>query len=262
MIKKKPLIILADTNSEFSIKICSFLSKQKYFKIEFIIFSKNSNNTDIRKILNFFSYKINFIKSKKPHLHKKIDNIIENKKINLCISTSFPYLLSETFLNLFKMGVINFHPSALPLNRGSHHSFWGILKDACHGCTMHYMNKKLDSGDIIDQIKYKNKSDITAKEIYNRSHSLMLTLLKKNILKIYHNKIKVIKNDKKGSFHKKNEIEEVINLNVKDKIKVDYLWKIIRGTYIGKNGFFINDKRRKYKIVSKIFEVKKNLKQK
>lgn len=254
----RPLAILADSNSKFSLDMCTFLSKQKYFKIEIIIFSKKSKNKNVKKIIKLFKYKVYYTKSQKPCLNKKVLKIIENKKIDICISTSFPHILTKVFLSYFKKGVINFHPSALPKNRGSHHSNWGILDNTNHGCTMHYMNSKVDAGNIIDQINYKNKNDLLAIEVYKKSHNLMLKLLKKNIKKIYYGTIRIKKINSKATYHKKSQINKSTTLNINKKIKINHLWKIIRATYFNSHGYYIKTKTKKYKIVSKIFEFKQN----
>tara|TARA_B100000686_G_C16757326_1_gene956390 strand:- start:664 stop:1452 length:789 start_codon:yes stop_codon:yes gene_type:complete len=254
---KKNIIVLADTTSIYSIKMLYELINQKFFNIKHIFFSNSSSKKNITNIINDFSYKVTYTKVRKLKSYKLIINLVKDNDINLCISTSFPYKIDQSFLSLFKIGVINFHPSALPKNRGSHHSFWGIYNNTNHGCTMHLMTNELDKGPIIDQCIYKNNLSITAEEVFKKSHNLMIFLLKRNLKKLYFNNFKVKKNTRlKSSFHNKGMINKKINLNISGLIKVSDLWKIIRGTRIDEHGFYINIKNKKYKIISEIKKIK------
>lgn len=257
-IEKKNIILLCDTTSKYSSsQIINFLSKQKYFIISYIFFSNNSEKDKISILLKKFSYPIKSSKTITPVVNKNISEIIKKKNIEICISTSFPKKISKSFISLFKIGVINMHPSVLPKNRGSHHAFWGIYNNNFHGCTMHFMTEKLDNGPIIDQIKYKNNKDLTASQVFKKSHDLKLHLLKKNIKNIYLNSFKIKKQSKeKSTYHTKEMINQKINLHVNKKIKIDELWRIIKGTNIKDHGFFINTKNNKYKIISKIKKIK------
>ena len=59
-------------------------------------------------------------------------------------------ILSKKFLNLYGNKVINIHPSLLPKFKGLN-TYSRILKNSeiKTGCTVHYVNEKLDSGNII-----------------------------------------------------------------------------------------------------------------
>ena len=197
MIIKKKIILFGDTTSPTGLKFFNYFSKQKYFEIVLIIFSKKSSKKKIKKIINLFNYKIKFFNENMPHRNKSIIKIIKNNKIELGICTAFPNRIRKSFINLFKKGIINFHPAALPYNKGSHHSFWGIYNNTNHGCTMHLMNKNFDDGQIIDQIKFKNSVELKAGDVFKKSHALMIPLIKKNIKKIYNNNYKFVKNAKK-----------------------------------------------------------------
>ena len=64
--------------------------------------------------------------------------------------------LSPYFLNFFKNKIINIHPSLLPKYKGlnTHHRALKA-KEKFSGCTIHYVNQKLDSGKIIAKKKVK-----------------------------------------------------------------------------------------------------------
>ena len=61
-------------------------------------------------------------------------------------------ILSSNFIKTFQYKIINIHPSLLPKYKGMN-TFQRILKnkDKISGCTVHYVNNKLDSGKIINR---------------------------------------------------------------------------------------------------------------
>ena len=69
---------------------------------------------------------------------------------------------------------------------------------------MHLMSKKFDDGPILDQIAYKNTDDLIAEDVWNKSHSLSVDLLKRNLDNIYMKKIKLKKIAREIIIIKKN----------------------------------------------------------
>ena len=59
-------------------------------------------------------------------------------------------ILKKQFINKFNKKIINIHPSLLPKYKGLN-TFKRVLRDKeqLTGCTVHYVNNKLDSGKII-----------------------------------------------------------------------------------------------------------------
>ena len=84
-------------------------------------------------------------------------------------------ILSPYFLKFFKNKIINIHPSLLPKYKGLNtHSRVISNSEKFTGCTVHYVNKFLDSGKIISQKKIRIKKKDNAKSI------------EKKVLKIEH----------------------------------------------------------------------------
>jgi phosphoribosylglycinamide formyltransferase-1 len=59
-------------------------------------------------------------------------------------------ILNKKFISRFNKKIINIHPSLLPKYKGLN-TFKRVLinKEKLTGCTVHYVNTKLDSGKII-----------------------------------------------------------------------------------------------------------------
>ena len=130
-----------------------------------------------KKIINF---------NDKNFAEKKILNELEKNKIELVCLAGFMKILSKNFIKNFKGKILNIHPSLLPKYKGLNTHQRAIEnKDKYSGCTVHFVNSKLDSGKIIVQKKVrilkKDTPDSLAKKILAQEHKLY----PKAILKIF-----------------------------------------------------------------------------
>ena len=71
-------------------------------------------------------------------------------KIDLILLAGFMKILSKKFIRSFRKKIINIHPSLLPKFKGLN-TFEKVLNEneKKTGCTVHFVNEKLDSGKII-----------------------------------------------------------------------------------------------------------------
>ena len=86
-------------------------------------------------------------------------------------------ILSKNFIKKFNGKIINIHPSLLPKYKGLYPHEKAIKnKEKFSGCTVHYVNSKLDSGKIILQkkIKIAKNDSVTSlsKKILKQEHML------------------------------------------------------------------------------------------
>ena len=93
-------------------------------------------------------------------------------------------ILSKNFINKFKNKILNIHPSLLPKYKGLNtHKRVIKNKEKFSGCTVHYVNSKLDSGKIILQKKVKIAKNDTpknlAKRILAKEHQLYIQAISK-----------------------------------------------------------------------------------
>ena len=65
-------------------------------------------------------------------------------------------ILSKKFINSFKGNILNIHPSLLPKYKGLN-THERVIKnnEKYSGCTVHFVNDKLDSGKVILQKRLK-----------------------------------------------------------------------------------------------------------
>ena len=151
-LKKSPILIkLIITNN----KLAKGLKYGNIFKIK-------------KKIINFKNKEI---------AEKKILNELKKNKIELICLAGFMKILSKNFIKNFKGKILNIHPSLLPKYKGLNTHQRAIEnKDKYSGCTVHFVNSKLDSGKIILQKKVKilkkDAPNNLAKRILAQEHKL------------------------------------------------------------------------------------------
>ena len=110
---------------------------------------------------------INYKNTKKAE--KQIFNHLEEHKIKFIFLAGFMKILSKNFIKKFKNKIINIHPSLLPNYKGLNtHKRVIANKEKFSGCTVHFVNEKLDSGKIILQKKVKILKLDTAKSLEKR----------------------------------------------------------------------------------------------
>ena len=116
---------------------------------------------------------------------KKIDFL----KIDLICLAGFMEILSHKFIKNFRKPILNIHPSLLPKYKGLNtHQKVLENKEKFSGCTVHFVNSKLDAGKIILQKKVpilKNDNpEKLAKRILKQEHLLYPKALKKIIARL------------------------------------------------------------------------------
>src|SRR5688500_18212289 len=67
------------------------------------------------------------------------------------VAVSFGYLLRPPILDLFPRGCVNLHPALLPYNRGAYPNVWSIVDGTPAGATLHWIDRGVDTGDVIAQ---------------------------------------------------------------------------------------------------------------
>lgn len=119
----------------------------------------------------------------KKELCREIDKIVSEKEVDLIVLAGFLSIIDEEFVNKWKGRIINIHPSLLPKFGGP--GMYGIrvheavLKagEQESGCTVHYVDTGVDSGEIIAQKRVKvlegDTPEILQKRVLVEEHKLL-----------------------------------------------------------------------------------------
>ena len=183
--KIKTAVFISGTGS--NLKSLIKFSKLKKSPISINLILSNDSKSKGLQYGKIFKIKKKIFDFKKKHIdEKKILFELKKNRIDLICLAGFMKILSKTFINNFNGKILNIHPSLLPKFKGLNTHERAIRnKEKYSGCTVHFVNSKLDSGKIILQDKVRiNKNDTPktiAKKILAKEHKLY----PKAILKVF-----------------------------------------------------------------------------
>ena len=172
----KTAVFISGTGSNLKSLIKFSKSKKSPISINLII----SNNSKAKglKYAKIFKIKKKILNFENKKLYEKnLFLILKKNKIELICLAGFMKILSKNFIKKLKGKILNIHPSLLPKYKGLNtHKRVLDSKEKYSGCTVHFVNSKLDSGKIILQKKVKISKNETkaslAKKILAQEHKL------------------------------------------------------------------------------------------
>ena len=149
----------------------SLIKFSKLKKSPIIIKMIISNNYKAKglKYANIYNIKKKVFDFNNSLSEKKVINELKKSDIHLICLAGFMKILSKSFIKNFKGKILNIHPSLLPKYKGLNTHERAIRnKDKYSGCTVHFVNSRLDSGEIINQKKVRIKKLDTPKTLAKR----------------------------------------------------------------------------------------------
>tara|TARA_B100001173_G_scaffold264510_1_gene239176 strand:- start:72 stop:647 length:576 start_codon:yes stop_codon:yes gene_type:complete len=183
--KIKTSVFISGTGSNLKNLIKFSKLKKSPITIDLII----SNNPKAKGLCFGKVFRIKkkiFYFKKKKIAENKILLELKKNKIDLICLAGFMEILSKNFIKNFKGKILNIHPSLLPKYKGLNTYERAIKnKEKYSGCTVHFVNSKLDSGKIIIQKKVKITKNETAKGLAKKILTQEHKLYPKAILKIF-----------------------------------------------------------------------------
>ncbi len=118
-----------------------------------------------------------------------LDYELQKRKVELVCNAGFMRILSPYFVRRWRGRLLNIHPSLLPKYKGLNtHERALAAGEAEHGCTVHFVDEGVDTGQIIAQAKLLiNKNDTPqslAKRVLVLEHELYPKVLAKTALNL------------------------------------------------------------------------------
>tara|TARA_B100000900_G_scaffold68282_1_gene53562 strand:- start:410 stop:991 length:582 start_codon:yes stop_codon:yes gene_type:complete len=183
--KIRTAVFISGTGSNLKSLIKFSKKKKSPISIE-LIFSNNSKAKGL-KYAEIYNIKKKILNFKNNNLSEyKLLSALKKNNIEMICLAGFMKILSKSFIKKFKGKILNIHPSLLPKYKGLNtHERALKNKEKYSGCTVHFVNSRLDSGKIILQKIVKiSKNETTfslAKKILAQEHKLY----PRSILKIF-----------------------------------------------------------------------------
>lgn len=180
----------------WSVAKISGLRYSTYLALESILYQVA---TRIRQIVGLNKEPHNYLATPK-HLSKKFHipfcyvndihdtQILERIKTirpDLIISARFSQIIKESLLSIPSYGIINFHASLLPQYAGLGSVFQAMRhNEPTVGVTIHFMDKKIDTGHIILQTQLPIKSKDSVSRVSLNAHIRSAKLLAQAISEV------------------------------------------------------------------------------
>src|SRR5213076_3215819 len=87
-----------------------------------------------------------------PAVEEQLVNMLRDAGVELVVLAGFMRVLHEPMLKAFPRRIVNIHPSLLPKFPGLEAWKQALAAgEAVTGCTVHYIDERIDHGDIIAQ---------------------------------------------------------------------------------------------------------------
>lgn len=145
---------------------------------------------------------------------KDVYNWICNLQPDIILCLGWSQIIKIDLLRASKMGVVGYHPTLLPLNRGRHPIIWSLvlgLKET--GSTFFFMDEGADSGDILSQRKVSINQSDNARTLYDKLSETAIDQIKGFIPLLENNQYRRISQDhsKATTWRKRTKKDGVID---------------------------------------------------
>mgnify|MGYP000987242047 CR=1 FL=1 len=118
------------------------------------------------------------------------NNKLATKKVDVIISVNYLFIIDKQIIDLASKIAFNVHGSLLPKYRGRTPHVWSIINNEKYaGITAHIIDNGCDTGDIIEQVKFRIGSKDTGASLLEKYNLIYLPLIKKVISKINSNSV-------------------------------------------------------------------------
>ena len=246
------IAVFAD--NEVGVAVVHFILTNYEDDIKYIICTdKNS------KVYSEFKDRLDLVLLTSDNL--KTSSVINSlKTLDYFILAWWPHIIKNPLLSLPKKGIINFHPSLLPYNRGKHYNFWTIVEGSPFGVSLQFIDNTIDGGDIIFQKTMSKDWTDTGRSLYFKAQTAMLELFIDSYHKIRNGNYERKKQDlTKGSFHLANELENACFIDLNKDYKAADLLNIIRAkTFKPHSGAWFMENDIRYEVLIEIKKITNN----
>jgi len=169
-------------------------------------------------------------------------NWIKQKAPDIIFCFGWSKLLKQELLELPPLGVIGFHPAALPANRGRHPLIWalvlGLKKTAS---TFFFMDQGADTGDILSQRDIQITDEDDASSLYKKTTQTALSQIEEFVPALISNTNLRQNQDKNNAntWRKRNKADGIIDWRMSAK-SIHNLVRGLANPYVGAS-FFLDD---------------------
>jgi len=172
---------------------------------------------------------------------------IQRLEPDIGVSVLFGYILKAELLNIFERGCVNLHPAYLPYNRGAYPNVWSLIDETPAGVTLHRIDEKIDTGDILARRRVEKRITDTGRSLYRRLEQASLDLFKDAWPALRAGNLTAItQNESEGTYHRSDDVNEVDEIDLDATYTARELINILRArTFPPHSGAYFKEKGRK-----------------
>jgi methionyl-tRNA formyltransferase len=174
---------------------------------------------------------------------------VRKLEADIAVSVLFAYVVNDGFIDIFPQGCINLHPALLPHNRGRFPNIWSIVSKTPAGVTLHYIDKGIDTGDVIAQKEVAVEVTDTGASLYRRLEIEGLELFKATWPAIRAGTAaRIPQRAGLGSYHRARDVETIDEIDLQKSYRAEDLLNVIRArTFPPHRGaYFMHEGRKIY----------------
>ena len=184
MVKRNACVFISGRGSNLK----NLITKTRDYSFPINIKLVISNNPTAYGIIYAKKNNIPFfiINTNNHNYENKLIAELKKKKITIILLAGYMKILSKKFIQKFGKKILNIHPSLLPKFKGLN-TFSRIIKNKeCKtGCTVHYVNEKLDAGKIISKKSFFIKISDNEHSIKTKTQKLEYLAFPEAVIKIF-----------------------------------------------------------------------------
>jgi methionyl-tRNA formyltransferase len=260
------LKIVLFANNDMGIKLIDKFLKNSHYEVIGIVTNSHANCTSdflaYLKVLNKTIDSEISIYEWTPELIENTDFIKLVQFSDVGLSGYFGHKIPIKLISKFKFGIVNLHPSLLPIGRGSHPIVWNVIENKKQGATIHLMDSSLDTGQILWQSEINVSISHTSEDIYKTASEILLENVTQVVSAWADGKIELISNSGEGTVHKKSDLAEVQEKNLKnvDSLENHIRWINALKFADGNRAVVQNSKGEKWKVELIMSQIEKESK--
>ncbi len=184
MVKKKACVFISGSGTNLKALIKS--SREYNFPISINYIISNTNKSKGIKLAKLYKIPFNILDLNKTINLESFLHELKKRNIYIICLAGYMKILGKDFISRFNKKIINIHPSLLPKYKGLN-TFKRALKDKekLTGCTVHFVNSKLDSGKVILKKKVNIESGDNEETLKTKVQSKEYRAYSESIINIF-----------------------------------------------------------------------------
>lgn len=179
-----------------------------------------------------------------------VDHLQQLGPIDLGFLLWWPKIVPESILVSTRQGFINTHPSLLPHNRGKHYNFWALVEQSPFGVSLHWVDRGIDSGDIVCQRPIETTWEDTGGTLYDKAQHAMVELFCDSYTRIRSGEVSRTQQDlEAGSLHLSKELHPASRIALDETTTPRELLNLLRArTFPGHPACWFQDQGETYEV--------------